>query len=53
MASQEEAASHMRTLERDYQDVLAEMVAVQRNMAQQDQLVQTLMTYVVQMENGE
>jgi osomolarity two-component system response regulator SKN7 len=45
--------AHMRSLERNYQDVLAEMVNFQRNMAQQDGLMQNLIQYFLQVENGE
>lgn len=51
--SQEEMASRIRNLERNYQDVLVEMVGFQRNMAQQDSLMQNLIQYFLQIENGE
>jgi osomolarity two-component system response regulator SKN7 len=51
--SQEEMSAHVRSLERNYQDVLVEMVNFQRNMAQQDNLMQNLIQYFLQAENGE
>jgi osomolarity two-component system response regulator SKN7 len=51
--SQEDMAAHVRSLERNYQDVLVEMVNFQRNMAQQDSLMQNLISYFLQVENGE
>jgi osomolarity two-component system response regulator SKN7 len=51
--SQEEMTAHVRNLERNYQDVLVEMVNFQRNMAQQDNLMQNLIQYFLQVENGE
>lgn len=51
--AQEDMASHMRGLERNYQDVLGEMVNFQRNMAQQDVLMQNLIQYLLQAESGE
>lgn len=50
--SQEELTSHIRNLERNYQDVLVEMVNFQRTMAQQDGLMQHLIQYFLQVENG-
>jgi osomolarity two-component system response regulator SKN7 len=46
-------ASHILSLERNYQDVLVEMVQFQRNMAQQDGLMQNLIQYFLGVENGE
>lgn len=46
-------SAHVRSLERNYQDVLVEMVGFQRNMAQQDGLMQNLIQYFLQVENGE
>ena len=43
---------HIRHLENDYQSVLGEMVNFQRNMAQQDGLMQNLIQYFLQIENG-
>ena len=48
----EEMAQHIRHLENDYQSVLSEMVNFQRNMAQQDGLMQNLIQYFLQLENG-
>lgn len=39
---QDEMVVRLRTLERNYQDVLVEMVGFQRGMAQQDGLMQSL-----------
>jgi osomolarity two-component system response regulator SKN7 len=49
----EEMTAHVQSLERNYQDVLVEMVNFQRNMAQQDGLMQNLIQYFLQVENGE
>ena len=49
---QEEMAQHIRSLETNYQNVLSEMVNFQRNMAQQDGLMQNLIQYFLQIENG-
>ncbi len=46
-------SAHVRNLERNYHDVLVEMVGFQRNMAQQDGLMQNLIQYFLQVENGE
>ncbi|KAK0444188.1 HSF-type DNA-binding-domain-containing protein [Desarmillaria tabescens] len=50
--AQEEMSAHVRNLERNYHDVLVEMVGFQRNMAQQDGLMQNLIQYFLQVENG-
>ncbi|THH12549.1 hypothetical protein EW146_g7592 [Bondarzewia mesenterica] len=50
--SQDDMAAHIRNLENNYQNVLTEMVNFQRNMAQQDGLMQNLISYFLQMENG-
>jgi osomolarity two-component system response regulator SKN7 len=50
--SQEEMSSHMRLLERHYHEVVTEMGAFQRSVAQQDQLMQNLILYFMQQENG-
>ncbi|GJE98935.1 HSF-type DNA-binding-domain-containing protein [Phanerochaete sordida] len=50
--AQEEMANHIRNLENNYQNVLNEMVLFQRNMAQQDGLMQNLIQYFLQVENG-
>ncbi|KAL6300238.1 hypothetical protein BKA93DRAFT_740923 [Sparassis latifolia] len=49
---QDEMAVHIRNLEENYQNVLGEMVNFQRNMAQQDGLMQNLIQYFLQLENG-
>ncbi|PCH37649.1 hypothetical protein WOLCODRAFT_130410 [Wolfiporia cocos MD-104 SS10] len=49
---QEELVAHVRNLESNYQNVLSEMVNFQRNMAQQDGLMQNLIQYFLQLENG-
>lgn len=49
---QEELVAHVRNLESNYQSVLNEMVNFQRNMAQQDGLMQNLIQYFLQLENG-
>ena len=49
---QDEMAAHIRNLENNYQNVLGEMVNFQRNMAQQDGLMQNLIQYFLQLENG-
>jgi osomolarity two-component system, response regulator SKN7 len=46
-------SAHIRHLENNYQNVLTEMVNFQRNMAQQDGLMQNLISYFLQMENGQ
>lgn len=43
----------LRTLEKNYDDVLVEFVAFQKGMAQQDGLIQNLMTYFLGNENGQ
>lgn len=48
----DEMAAHIRNLENNYQNVLQEMVNFQRNMAQQDGLMQNLIQYFLQLENG-
>ena len=50
--SQDDMAAHIRSLESNYQSVLSEMVNFQRNMAQQDGLMQNLIQYFLQIENG-
>ncbi|KAF7796979.1 hypothetical protein EIP86_008168 [Pleurotus ostreatoroseus] len=49
---QDEMTAHIRNLENNYQNVLNEMVNFQRNMAQQDGLMQNLIQYFLQLENG-
>ncbi|KIJ44352.1 hypothetical protein M422DRAFT_252354 [Sphaerobolus stellatus SS14] len=48
----DDMSQHIRSLERNYQNVLTEMVNFQRNMAQQDGLMQNLIQYFLQIENG-
>lgn len=43
----------MRGLERNYRDVLGEMVKFQKNLAQQDGLMQGLIQYFLGMDGGE
>lgn len=50
--TQDDMSTHIRHLESNYQNVLTEMVNFQRNMAQQDGLMQNLISYFLQMENG-
>ena len=50
--AQEDMTTHVRNLERNYQEVLVEMVNFQRNIAQQDGLMQNLIQYFLQVENG-
>ncbi|KAF7294641.1 Response regulatory domain-containing protein [Mycena indigotica] len=51
-AAHEEVLSHVRNLERSYQEVLVEMVGFQRGMAQQDGLMQNLIQYFLRENNG-
>ena len=51
--TQDDMSAHIRHLENNYQNVLTEMVNFQRNMAQQDGLMQNLISYFLQMENGQ
>ena len=53
LQTQDDMAAHIRNLENNYQNVLAEMVNFQRNMAQQDGLMQNLIGYFLQLENGQ
>ncbi|KAH8117110.1 HSF-type DNA-binding-domain-containing protein [Phellopilus nigrolimitatus] len=48
----DEMTQHIRHLESNYQSVLGEMVNFQRNMAQQDGLMQNLIQYFLQLENA-
>ncbi|KAI0306261.1 HSF-type DNA-binding-domain-containing protein [Multifurca ochricompacta] len=50
--TQDDMSAHIRHLENNYQNVLTEMVNFQRNMAQQDGLMQNLISYFLQMENA-
>ncbi len=49
---QDEMTAHIRNLEADYENVLGEMVTFQRNLSQQDGLMQNLVQYFLQLENG-
>lgn len=51
--SNDELTSQVATLERNYQNVLHEMVVYQRSMAAQDSLMQNIISYFVQLESGE
>lgn len=50
--SNEDLATSLTALERNYQNVLNEMVVYQRGMAAQDSLMQNLISYFIQLENG-
>lgn len=52
LRTQEDMASRLATAERNYQNVLNEMVAFQRGMAAQDSLMQSLISHVIQLETG-
>ncbi|KAJ7036183.1 HSF-type DNA-binding-domain-containing protein [Mycena alexandri] len=52
-AAHEDVFSHVRNLERSYQEVLVEMVGFQRGMAQQDGLMQSLMHYLLRENNAD
>lgn len=52
-AAHEDVLRHVRNLERNYQDVINEMVGFQRSMAQQDGLMQNLIRYFLRSDNGE
>ncbi|KAJ6568039.1 winged helix DNA-binding domain-containing protein [Mycena vulgaris] len=53
-AAHEDVFSHVRNLERSYQDVLVEMVGFQRGMAQQDGLMQNLIrSFLRENKNGD
>ena len=49
----EDMRTRIRTLERNYESVLLELVTFQRGMAQQDGIMQNLITYFVNSESGE
>ncbi|KAJ6620336.1 HSF-type DNA-binding-domain-containing protein [Mycena sp. CBHHK59/15] len=51
-AAHDEVLSHVRNLERNYQEVLVEMVGFQRGMAQQDGLMQNLIQYFLRENNS-
>lgn len=48
----EETNARLQLLERKYQNVLNEMLTFQQSMAQQDGLMQNLIQYFLQLENG-
>lgn len=48
----EELRTRLRSLERNYENVLVEMVGFQRGMAQQDGLMQSLIAYFLGSESG-
>lgn len=50
--SNEDLAASLTALDRNYQNVLNEMVVYQRGMAAQDSLMQNLISYFIQLENG-
>lgn len=50
--SHDEMASRLRSVETNYQSVLSELVNFQRNMAQQDGVMQNLIQYFLNIENG-
>ena len=50
--SSEETNARLAMLERKYQSVLSEMLTFQQSMAQQDGLMQNLIQYFLQLENG-
>ncbi|KAF9022769.1 hypothetical protein BDZ89DRAFT_196586 [Hymenopellis radicata] len=45
--TQEDMSTHIQNLERNYHDVLEELVGIQRTMAHQDRLTQTLIQYAL------
>ena len=51
--AQEEMTHHITSLEKNYQNVLIEMVQFQKGMAAQDQLLQHLIQYFLNWEGGE
>lgn len=52
-AVQEQMNRHIDGLTKQYQGIIGEMLTWQRNMVQQDQLMQNLIQYLMNMENGE
>jgi hypothetical protein len=46
-------SQHMLNLSQDYQAVIGELMSFQRNMVAQDQLMQNLIQYLVNLEAGE
>lgn len=49
-ASQDQMTSHMNNLTKQYQGVIGEMMTFQKNMVQQDQLMQNLIQYLMNLE---
>ena len=49
-AIQDQMTNHIGTLTKQYQSVISEMVTFQRNMVQQDQLMQNMIQYLVHLE---
>jgi osomolarity two-component system response regulator SKN7 len=49
----EDMRTRIRTLERNYENVLLELVSFQRGMAQQDSIMQNLIGYFMNSESGE
>ena len=47
---QDQMTSHIGTLTKQYQNVIGEMLTFQKNMVQQDQLMQNLVQYLVHLE---
>lgn len=50
---QNQMNGHINNLTRQYQGVIGEMLTFQRNMVQQDQLMQNLIQYLMNLEAGE
>lgn len=50
--SQQAMQQHMSNLSADYQAVIGEMMNFQRNMVAQDQLMQNIIQYLVNLEAG-
>lgn len=52
LRAQEDMGARLATAERNYQNLLIEMVAFQKGMAAQDSLMQSLITQFIQQESG-
>ncbi|CAO1629517.1 unnamed protein product [Parajaminaea phylloscopi] len=50
-AAQDQMSSHITNLTKQYQGVIGEMLTFQRNMVQQDQLMQNLIQYLMNLES--
>ncbi|PWN30049.1 hypothetical protein BDZ90DRAFT_235288, partial [Jaminaea rosea] len=50
-AAQDQMSGHISNLTKQYQGVIGEMLTFQRNMVQQDQLMQNLIQYLMNLEN--